>query len=145
MELNGLIAFTVILGTIGHVWCLCLKKTQTLHSHSCVHRTDAGSNLFKRDITLQPRHQVRHWYRKFSLYLNRMVKKKFSDKPSRGVAKAKKSEHKIKWNPNSAHKNQNLAALDWKGHGGGNEDVEWGEVQSKGHCQSHRDPCGYPE
>ena len=47
MELNGLIAFTVILGTIGHVWCLCLNKTQTLHSHSCVHRTDAGSNLFE--------------------------------------------------------------------------------------------------
>ena len=51
MELNGLIAFTVILGTIGHVWCLCLNKTQTLHSHSCVHRTDAGSNLFEQDIT----------------------------------------------------------------------------------------------
>ena len=53
MELDGLIAFTVILGTIGHVWCLCLNKTQTLHSHSCVHRTDAESNLFERDITPQ--------------------------------------------------------------------------------------------
>ena len=108
MELNGLIAFTVILGTIGHVWFLCLNKTQTLHSHSCVHRTDAGSNLFEQDITPQPRHQARHRYQKFTLYLKRMVKKKFSSKPSKGVAKAKKTEHKIKWNPNSAHKNQTL-------------------------------------
>ena len=37
-----------------------------------------------------------------------MVRKKFSAKPSRGVAKAKKSDHKIKWNPNSVHKNQTL-------------------------------------
>ena len=96
MELNGLIAFTVILCTIGHVWFLCLSKTQTLHSHSCVHRMDAGSNLFERDITPQLRHQVRHWYQKFPLYLNRMVKKKFSSKPSKGVAKTKKTEHKIK-------------------------------------------------
>ena len=37
-----------------------------------------------------------------------MVKKKFLSKPSKGMAKAKKIEHKIKWNPNSAHKNQTL-------------------------------------
>ena len=51
---------------------------------------------------------MRHWYLKFTLYLNRIAKKKFSSQPSKGVAKAKKTEHKIKWNPNNAHKNQTL-------------------------------------
>ena len=47
MELNGLIAVAVTLGTIGHVLFLCQNKTQTLYSHSCVYKTGVGSNLFK--------------------------------------------------------------------------------------------------
>ena len=108
MELNGLIAVTVTLGTIGHVLFLCQNKTQNFPSHFSVHRRDVESDLFKRYTVSQPRHQARHPNRKFSFRLNSMVRQKYSGKPVKSVAKRRKEEHKIKWNPNSAHKNETL-------------------------------------
>ena len=88
MELNGLIAAVVTLGTIGHVLFLCQKKTQTLHSHSCVDTMDAESNFFKRYThhppTSQPRHQVRH--------LNKLIF--FQFKHHHGEAKTRQTEGK---------------------------------------------------
>ena len=107
MELNGLIAVAVIFGTIGHVLFLCQNKTQTFYSHSCVYKMGVGSNLFKQDIRIfppiqpihQPRHQARHLKDFDFFHLSTMVKQK-QGKPK---AKKRKEQHKINWNPKSAH------------------------------------------
>ena len=108
-----LIAVTVTLGTIGHVLFLCQNKTQTLHSHSCVYKTVVGTcNLFEQDMhtpTPQSRHQVGHPEKILFLHLSTMVREKKGKKhPLKQPARKRKEVHKIKWNPNSAHKNQQL-------------------------------------
>ena len=113
MELNGLIVVAVTLGTIGHVLFLCHCKTQTLHSHSCVYKTVVGTcNLFERDMcTLapQPRHQVRHPENFLFFHSSTMAREKKGKKRApKQPARKRKEVHKIRWNPNSAHKNEQL-------------------------------------
>ena len=113
MELNGLIAVAVTLGTIGHVLFLCQNKTQTLHSHSCVYKMGVRTcNLFEQDMhtpTPQPRHQVRHPEKFLFFHSSTMAREKKGKKRApKQPAKKRKEVHKIRWNPNSAHKNQQL-------------------------------------
>ena len=107
MELNGLIVVVVILGTIGHVLFPCLNKTQTLHSHSCVETTGVRSDLFKRDTPTPAEasktHQARRLNHSDFFILRAMVKQKQGKKKVH-----KRKEHKIKWNPKSAHLGEKL-------------------------------------
>ena len=107
----------VLLGTIGCVSYQCLQLTRNCYFHFCVQNVSRKAVLGqrterdnKRDtpnfdlgLELQPR-QPRQTF-----FFHRMAPKvKVSKKGRKDKAVKQKAEHKIKWNPNSAHKHENI-------------------------------------
>ena len=107
----------VLLGTIGCVSYQCLQLTRNCYFHFCVQNVSRKAVLGqrterdnKRDtpnfdlgLELQPR-QLRQMF-----FFHRMAPKvKVSKKGRKDKAVKRKAEHKIKWNPNSAHKDESI-------------------------------------
>ena len=109
MVLNGLFAATVRIGIIGVVLFLYLRVIQSCHFHFCAHFIPVGSNKVERDDrdnrdTGLARHRPRH---SFIFFSTKMPREK-TTKKLKQVAVKRKEVHKIKWNPNSAHKGENI-------------------------------------
>ena len=113
--LIGFYVQIVLLGTIGCVLYQCLQLTRNCYFHFCVQNVSRRAVLSwkterdnKRDTpdpdpvcqARQPRHTF--------FFYSMAPKVKHSKKGRKDKAVKRKEEHKIKWNPNSAHKNEKI-------------------------------------
>ena len=113
--LIGLYVQIVLLGTIGCVLYQCLQLTRNYYFHFCVQNVSRRAVLSwkterdnKRDtpdpdLVCQAR-QPRHTFFFYSM----APKVKHNKKGRKDKALKRMEEHKIKWNPNSAHKNEKI-------------------------------------
>ena len=113
--LIGLYVQIVLLGTIRCVLYQCLQLTRNCYFHFCVQNVSRRAALrwkterdSKRDIPdphlVYQARQPRHTFFFYSM----APKVKHSKKGRRDKAVKRKEDHKIHWNPNSAHKNEKI-------------------------------------
>ena len=113
--LIGFYVQIVLLGTIGCVLYQCLQLTRNCYFHFCVQNVsrravlrwkteqDSKRDIPDPDLVCQVR-QLRHTFFFYSM----APKVKHSKKGCKDKAVKRKKDHKIKWNPNSAHKNEKI-------------------------------------
>ena len=112
--LIGFYVQIVLLGTIGCVLYQCLQLTRNCYFHFCVQNISRRAVLSWKterdkqdtpdpDLVCQVR-QPRHTFFFYSM----APKVKHSKKGCKDKDVKRKEEHKIKWNPNSAHKNEKI-------------------------------------
>ena len=113
--LIGFYVQIVLLGTIGCVLYQCLQLTRNCYFHFCVQNVSRRAVLrwkteqdSKRDTPdPDPVCQARLLRHTFFFY-SMPPKVKHSKKGHKDKAVKRKEEHKIKWNPNSAHKDERI-------------------------------------
>ena len=113
--LIGFYVQIVLLGTIGCVLYQCLQLTRNCYFHFCVQNVSRRAVLrwkpernIKRDTPdPDPVCQVRQPRHTFFFY-SMPPKVKHSKKGRKDKAVKRKEDHKIKWNPNSAHKDERI-------------------------------------
>ena len=150
--LIGFYVQIVLLGTIGCVLYQCLQLTRNCYFHFCVQNVsrrvvlrwkterDSKRDIPDPDLVCQAR-QPRHTFFFYSM----APKVKRSKKGRKDKAVKRKEEHKIKWNPNSAHKDERITAVDPAKDGGGNRVVcNWGLLPKK-NCKNSWHSCIYLE